>query len=137
MMIHQIFWPFKDKELSEIPVFKKNVKRTKQFCKENNYHYKMWDLKDCEELVVEKYPEYICLWSEFRFDIQRCDFIRYLIFYSCLKKILLLYHIYLVDCKIDNIPLQILLLLYLHQHNYLCKYLKLFFFLRRIYQAFC
>ena len=42
----------------------------------------MWSLKDCEELIIEKYPEYICLWQEFRFDIQKCDFIRYLILHS-------------------------------------------------------
>jgi len=82
MIIHQIFWKFTDKELHEIPVFKKNVERTKKFCKEHNYHYKMWNLKDCEELIIEKYPQYICLWSEFRFDIQRCDFIRYLILHT-------------------------------------------------------
>lgn len=96
MMIHQIFWKFKDKELHEIPVFKKNVQRTKKFCRENNYHYKMWNLKDCEELIVEKYPEYICLWSEFRFDIQRCDFIRYLILHE--------YGGWYVDC--DVYPIQ-------------------------------
>ena len=96
MIIHQIFWKFKDKDLHEIPVFKKNVKRTKQFCKEHNYQYKMWNLRDCEELIVEKYPEYICLWSEFRFDIQRCDFIRYLILHE--------YGGWYVDC--DVYPIQ-------------------------------
>tara|TARA_R110000787_G_scaffold58558_2_gene133298 strand:- start:137 stop:802 length:666 start_codon:yes stop_codon:yes gene_type:complete len=94
--IHQVFWNFKGKELHEIPVFKKNVGRTKQFCKEHNYQYKMWSLKDCEELIVEKYPEYICLWSEFRFDIQRCDFIRYLILHQ--------YGGWYVDC--DAYPIQ-------------------------------
>jgi len=96
MIIHQIFWKFKDKDLHEIPVFKKNVERTKQFCKEHNYEYKMWSLRDCEELIVEKYPEYICLWSEFRFDIQRCDFIRYLILHE--------YGGWYVDC--DVYPIQ-------------------------------
>ena len=96
MIIHQIFWKFKDKDLHEIPVFKKNVQRTKQFCKGHNYQYKMWNLKMCEELIVEKYPEYICLWSEFRFDIQRCDFIRYLILHE--------YGGWYVDC--DVYPIQ-------------------------------
>ena len=80
--INQIFWPFTDKKLDDIPIFKKNTKKTKDFCKEHNYDYKMWSLKDCEELIIEKYPEYICLWQEFRFDIQKCDFIRYLILHS-------------------------------------------------------
>ena len=92
-MIHQIYGIFDDGiPLHEIPVFKKNVERTKKFCRENNYHYKMWNLKDCEELVVEKYPEYICLWSEFRYPIQRCDFIRYLILHE--------YGGWYVDCDV-------------------------------------
>lgn len=96
-MIHQIYGIFNDGiNLVEIPVFKKNVQRTKQFCKENNYHYKMWNLKDCEELVVEKYPEYICLWSEFRYPIQKADFIRYLILHQ--------YGGWYVDC--DVYPIQ-------------------------------
>ena len=58
--IHQVFWNFKGKELHEIPVFKKNVGRTKQF------------------------------------DIQRCDFIRYLILHQ--------YGGWYVDC--DAYPIQ-------------------------------
>tara|TARA_R100001369_G_scaffold91766_1_gene134103 strand:+ start:257 stop:898 length:642 start_codon:yes stop_codon:yes gene_type:complete len=97
MIIHQIYGIFNDGiTLDQIPVFKKNVKRTLQFCKEHNYQYKIWSLRDCEELIVEKYPEYICLWTEFRYPIQQADFIRYLILHE--------YGGWYVDC--DVYPIQ-------------------------------
>lgn len=95
-IIHQVFWPFKGKELNQIDVFKESTDETKRFCNEYKYEYKMWDLKDCEELIVEKYPQYIDLWTYFRYDIQRCDFIRYLILHS--------YGGWYVDC--DVYPIQ-------------------------------
>jgi mannosyltransferase OCH1-like enzyme len=82
-IIHQVFWAFNDKELNEIEAFKNSVEKTKQFCDKYNYEYRMWNLKDCEELICDKYPEYICIWNEFRFPIQRVDFIRYVILYEC------------------------------------------------------
>ena len=94
--IHQIFWNFKGKELDEIDVFRQSVDETKRYCSEYKYEYKMWDLKDCEELICDKFPQYIDLWTEFRFDIQRCDFIRYLILHS--------YGGWYIDC--DVYPIQ-------------------------------
>jgi mannosyltransferase OCH1-like enzyme len=81
-MIHQIFWPFDDKALCDIPSFANNVNETQKFCKENNYEYKLWHLKDCEKLIEEDFPEYLELWNDFRYPIQRCDFIRYCILYK-------------------------------------------------------
>ena len=91
MIIHQIFWPFKGKKLNDIPVFRKNVNLTKEYCKEHGYTYKMWNLRMCEELLCDKYPEYICLWEEFRFEIQKCDFINPLfieIMKECQKRVI-------------------------------------------------
>lgn len=95
-IIHQVFWPFKGKELNEINVFRECVDETKRFCNEHKYEYHMWDLKKCEELLCEDYPQYIWLWTEFRYDIQRCDFIRYLILHK--------FGGYYVDC--DVYPIQ-------------------------------
>ena len=81
-VIHQIFWPFKGKELNEIDIFRECVDETRRFCEKHKYEYHMWDLKECEELICEEYPQYIWLWTEFRYDIQRCDFIRYLILHK-------------------------------------------------------
>jgi len=79
-IIHQVYGIFNDgKQLNEIQQFAINVDMTKTYCDLNNYEHKMWNLKDCEELICEHYPEYIELWNEFRYPIQKADFIRYLI----------------------------------------------------------
>ncbi len=78
-IIHQIYGIFNDgKQLNEIEHFAVNVDMTKSFCELYGYEYKMWNLKDCEELICEHYPEYIELWNEFRYPIQQADFIIYL-----------------------------------------------------------
>ena len=85
--IHQVFWSFtaqgasSGKELNDIPKFKEYTMKTQQFANHYGYEYKLWSLKDCEELIVEYFPQYINLWTDFRYDIQRCDFIRYLILF--------------------------------------------------------
>ena len=95
--IHQIYGIFNDGiKLEDIDVFRESVDETKRYCEEYDYQYKMWSLKDCEELICEYFPQYICLWNEFRFPIQRADFIRYLILYQ--------YGGWYVDC--DVYPIQ-------------------------------
>ena len=81
-LIHQVFWKFTDKELDEIEAFKQHQALTKKFCNEYQYEYRLWSLSDCENLLNEFYPEYIQLWQDFRYDIQRADFIRYLILHK-------------------------------------------------------
>tara|TARA_R110000796_G_scaffold74470_1_gene167545 strand:+ start:1767 stop:2438 length:672 start_codon:yes stop_codon:yes gene_type:complete len=78
--IHQIFIQFKGgKKLNAIPDFCWSQKKVEKWCKENQYIYKLWDESDCYDLIREDYPEYEDLWDDFRFEIQKCDFIRYLI----------------------------------------------------------
>jgi len=82
-MIHQVYGIFDDGiELSDIPIYKQNVDETQKFCKLHNYEYKLWDLKDCEKLIEEDFSEYSQLWKDFRYPIQRADFIRYCILYK-------------------------------------------------------
>ena len=82
-MIHQVYGIFNDGiELSDIPIYKQNVDETQLFCKLHNYEYKLWNLSDCENLIKEDFSEYWQLWQDFRFDIQRCDFIRYCILFK-------------------------------------------------------
>lgn len=95
-IVHQIYGIFNDNiELNDIPCFKTNTDLTKDYCKNNGYEYRMWNLKDCEELICEYYPEYIDLWSEFRLPIQKADFIRYLILHH--------YGGFYVDCDVHPI----------------------------------
>lgn len=78
--VHQVYGVFNDgKSWEDIPEFKDNVKATKKFCDDNDYTYMMWSLEDCEKLLAEHYPEYIQLWNDFTYPVQRADFIRYCI----------------------------------------------------------
>ena len=98
--IHQVYGIFDDGiKLDDIDVFRESVEETKRFCWADGtckYEYKMWNLKDCEELICEYFPQYINLWTEFRYPIQKADFIRYCI--------LFIHGGWYVDC--DVYPLQ-------------------------------
>lgn len=79
-ILHQVYGIFDDgKQIKDIPVFEVATHMTKSYAESSGYEYKLWNLKDCEELICEHYPEYIELWNEFRYPIQKADFIRYLI----------------------------------------------------------
>lgn len=81
-IIHQVFIKFKEgKELNDIAVFCNQMKRTQSFCESQNIEYKLWREKDCDELI-NQYPQYRKLYDNFRQEIQKVDFIRYLILYN-------------------------------------------------------
>jgi mannosyltransferase OCH1-like enzyme len=80
--IHQVFLQFKQgKDLNDIPIFKHQVNKTKEYCTRYHINYKLWREADCEKLI-NKYPMYRPLYDNFREEIQRVDFIRYLILYD-------------------------------------------------------
>ncbi len=81
-IIHQVFIKFQpDKDLCNIPVFNYKVKRTQEYCKKNNISYKLWREDDIDKLLL-KYPQFRKLYDNFKYPIQRVDFIRYLILYD-------------------------------------------------------
>jgi len=80
--IHQVFFKFKQgKDLNDIPIFKLMTNKTYQYCKKNNIHYKLWGNRECN-ILLNKYPQFINLYNNFREEIQKVDFIRYLILYD-------------------------------------------------------
>lgn len=82
-LVHQIYGIFDDGiPLKDIPIFYENVQKTKSFCKSKGYQYKMWNLKQCIDLVNKYYPQYLDLWNNFTLPIQRADFIRYCILHK-------------------------------------------------------
>ena len=82
-IIHQIYGIFNDGiKLTDIPIYKQNVEETFSFCELHNYEYKLWNLDDCEQLIKNDFPEYLQLWNEYIYPIQRADFIRYCILYK-------------------------------------------------------
>jgi len=81
--IHQIFIQFKDgKPMIDIPVFMKQTTLTQDYCKKNGIDYQLWDKEAINELLHDKYPEWIEFYDNFRHEIQQVDFIRYLILYD-------------------------------------------------------
>ena len=80
--IHQVFLRFKDgKDLKDIDIFMKQKTITDTYCNDNNVDYKLWLEQDCIDLL-QRYPQYIDLYNNFRHEIQKVDFIRYLILYD-------------------------------------------------------
>lgn len=80
--LHQVYGLFNDgKSLQDIPIFHQQVSKTQQFCQTDDIIYKMWDNEACNELI-NKYPQYKELYENFRFPVQKADFIRYLILYD-------------------------------------------------------
>ena len=81
-IVHQIYGIFDDGiPIEDIPVFKNCSETTQSYCKAHNIEYKMWDNESCNELI-SKYPQYKELYENFRFPVQKADFIRYLILYD-------------------------------------------------------
>ena len=82
-MIHQVYGIFNDGiKLEDIPIYKQNVDETILFCQKHNLKHKLWNLHDCEQLIKNDFPEYLQLWNDYRYPIQRADFIRYCILYK-------------------------------------------------------
>jgi mannosyltransferase OCH1-like enzyme len=80
--IHQIFIKFKEgRSLEDIPIFVQQISKTTQYCQINDIIYKLWNEEDCNELI-NRYPQYKLLYDNFREEIQKIDFIRYLILYD-------------------------------------------------------
>tara|TARA_R110002012_G_scaffold34271_1_gene99175 strand:- start:5051 stop:5713 length:663 start_codon:yes stop_codon:yes gene_type:complete len=71
--IHQIYYDLSGKSIEEIPMFANSSKDCQKF---PDYEYKLWTREECEQLLHEHYPEWVELYDNFRFEIQKIDFIR-------------------------------------------------------------
>ena len=76
MIIHQVFGLLGDNEMPEL--FKKCQKKVIDFCRRNNYSYRLWDEKSCNRLI-NKYPKYKDLYYSVKFSIMKVDIIRFVI----------------------------------------------------------
>ena len=74
--VHQIFGLLGDTELP--PLFRDNQFITKKWCIDNNYTYRFWDTKSCDNLI-KKYPEFEELYYSVKYPIMRVDIIRFII----------------------------------------------------------
>jgi mannosyltransferase OCH1-like enzyme len=79
-MIHQIFINLGKGELCDIPDYYESYKETLEYCEKNKIKHILWSSEDIDDLLND-YPEYKQIYSDFRYDIQRIDFARLLILY--------------------------------------------------------
>ena len=81
-ILHQVYGTFEDNvDLNDIPLYASQVSKTRQFCETHTIDYKMWGSQECRELL-NKYPQYIDTYNNFREKVMRADFIRYLILFD-------------------------------------------------------
>ena len=79
MIIHQIFGLLGDTILP--PLFVEQQAKVKEWCKINQYEYKLWGVDYCNELI-EKYPIYKDFYNTVKYTIMKVDIIRWLILYD-------------------------------------------------------
>ena len=93
-IIHQIYFNLHNKNIEDIPLFKKSSHKIQEL--HPDYEYILWTEDKCDELVKEKLPEYYTFYKSMRYDIQRIDYMRFVLLY-------LYGGIY---CDLDLIPIQ-------------------------------
>ena len=80
MLISQIYGIFDDgKEMSEL--FKASSQGWKDYAERNNHIYKLWNKKECDELVdtFANIKEY---YYDVKYPVMKCDILRFLIVYQ-------------------------------------------------------
>ena len=89
-IIHQIYWDFSGKNQEMPEKWKLMSERTRDRYKK--WSYKLWNYKDCLNLVKDKFPKLLDLWISLS-PIEKCDLVRYMILY--------LYGGYYIDMDIE------------------------------------
>ena len=74
MYVHQVFLGINNTKLQQHPIFVQSSSIWKEFCLSNNYQYKLWSLKDVDDLLIENN-----LPTSFRYMWNKIDFCRYVI----------------------------------------------------------
>lgn len=80
-VVHQIFFNIGKGSLNEIERFKECHIHNHNWCKKNNIKYHLWDRQQVN-ILLKKYPQYQKLYDDYKYDIQRIDFARYLILFD-------------------------------------------------------
>lgn len=99
MIVHQIFGLLGDTELPEL--FRINQQKTINWCRDNQYTYRLWDNISCTRLI-KKYPEFIELYNSVKYPIMKVDIIRFVILHYYGGLYLDMDCIPNIDCLEDN-----------------------------------
>ena len=75
----QIYFNLHNKDIEEIPLFNTSSKKIQEL--HPDYKYILWTEKECDKLVKEKLPKYYEFYKSMRYDIQRIDYMRFVILY--------------------------------------------------------
>tara|TARA_R100001369_G_scaffold90106_1_gene128625 strand:+ start:589 stop:1311 length:723 start_codon:yes stop_codon:yes gene_type:complete len=78
-IIHQIYFNLHNKEIEDIPLFNTSRKRIQEL--HPDYEYKLWKEDECNRLVATQLPWCFDFYKSMRYDIQRIDFMRFVILY--------------------------------------------------------
>ena len=82
-IIHQIFFDMGKGKLKDIPQFNKCHIHNKNYCKKHNIQYKLWSRQQIENLLKKpKNKQFQKVYYDFKYDIQRVDFGRYLVLWN-------------------------------------------------------
>ena len=80
MIIHQVYGIYDDgKPMNELFTTGSNL--WKEYCEKHGHIYKLWDKKECEELV-NTYNNIKSYYYDVKYPIMKCDIIRFLIIYQ-------------------------------------------------------
>jgi len=79
MIIHQIFGLMGDTEMNEL--FSQSHRDYIDYCKINDYQYKLWNKEMCDNLI-EEYLDYKDLYNSVKYSIMKVDIIRFLILHK-------------------------------------------------------
>lgn len=74
--IHQIYFNLYGKELNEMQLFQESHECCKS---QEGFEYKLWSEQECDELIKNDFPKYYEFYNNFRFNIQKIDFVRFAI----------------------------------------------------------
>ena len=78
-IIHQIWFNFENN--NDVPEkFKNNIESWKN--KNKNFNYKLWDLESAILLIKEEFPGFLDTFNNFKYNICKCDFFRYILLYK-------------------------------------------------------
>lgn len=103
MDIHQIFFNIGKGELEQIPKFYQCHLHNVKYCKKYKLRYTLWTKEKVLKLLnMPKNKKFKKVFNEFRFDIQRIDFAKYLILWNY-GGIYLDLDIYIIDKSIYHL----------------------------------
>ena len=79
-IIHQIWFGIIPNKREAAKQYKKLEKyRNTWLLKNPDWIYKCWDAKECLNVVKTFYPEHLDMYKSYKYEIQRCDAVRYFI----------------------------------------------------------